>query len=126
MDLFGDTAAILISIVSKDIMVCSTLGARGIFFSRSQRTLSDSKSTVEDKKKFSGRTTPEPHFHVIKLGQNLYLFADWTLCSRELLIGQIKKPVLKSCCDKQGDFGPRRKGQTVSMVRVLLQCLHAL
>ena len=34
------------------------------FFSRSERTLSDSKSTVKDEKKnASGRTTPEPHFH---------------------------------------------------------------
>ena len=35
------------------------LGCQRNFFSRSQRTLSDSKPTVEDKKKFSGRTTPD-------------------------------------------------------------------
>ena len=73
------------------------------FFSRSERTLSDSKSTVAGRKKknASGRTTPEPRFRVIKLGQNLSQFADWTLRSREFLIGPIEKPVLNSCCDKQ-------------------------
>lgn len=88
------------------------LGCQGkfLFFSRSERTFSDSKSTVENKKKSSGRTIREPHFHAIKLGQNLSLLADWKLCSRELLIGQIEKPVLKSCYEKQRDFGQRRKG----------------
>ena len=73
---------------------------RNFFQGRRERSLIPNQRS-RTKKKPLIHTIPEPHFHVIKLGQNLSLFADWTLRSRELLIGQIEKPVLDSCSDKQ-------------------------
>ena len=104
------------------LCLLATLGAKGIFFSKSERTLRDSKSTVKDETKTLWSYNPKTSFPCHQIGTEFVLDRWLDITFEGVSVWTNRKTSSQQLLRQAAlcDFSPRGKGQTVQMVHVLL------